>query len=340
MLRIKRAAILTLLTAVCLLVIGGPPTAFAQSKAPVHWKFHGGLPGHWLTQTYQWWSDQVKQKTDGQLVIDIYLLGSLPYKQPEALSAVAQGFVEVGEVWGGSLGGSEAALEVLDLPGFVPPDPELRKKLLAGLQSEWKGLVAQKYDARIYGVVQLDPRNIYTKREAKDINGLRGSKIRAIGALESAFTNRLGAVATAMSWPDTYLAMQQGVIDGFWIVDSGTYRSKMYEVSRYIIDTQTGGAANYIVINGKAWNSLPESARKVLDSLEPAFAQQLQENLKQDMAKSRQGLLDNGMKVVKWSREDHAKMDQIARTMWQEWYAKADAQGKRVFDQAKQVIQR
>ena len=340
MLRIKRATILMLLTAVSLLVIVGQPNAFAQSKAPVHWKLHGGLPGHWLTQTYQWWSDQVKQKTDGQLVIDIYLLGSLPYKQPEALSTVAQGFLEVAEVWGGSLGGSEAALEVLDLPGFVPPDLELRKKLLTGLQPEWKSLVTQKYGARVYGVVQLDPRNIYTKREVKDINGLRGMKLRAIGALESTFTNRLGAVATAMSWPDTYMAMQQGVIDGFWIVDSGTYLSKRYEVSRYIVDTRTGGAAMFFVINGKAWSSLPEATRKVLEGLEPAFAQQLQENLKQDMLKSRQGLLDNGMKVVNLSAEDHAKMDQIARAMWQEWYAKADPQGKRVFDQAKQVIQR
>lgn len=335
---VKRIKLLMLLVA-CLSMILGPAAAFAQSKSPVHWKLHGGLPGHWLTQTYQWWSDQVKQKTDGQLVIDIYLLGSLPYKQPEALSAVAQGFVEVGEVWGGSLGGSEAALEVLDLPGFVPPNFELRKKLVTDLMPEWRNLIAQKYGAHLYGVIQLDPRNLYTKKDVKDLQGLRGLKVRAIGALESAFTNRLGAVATALSWPDTYMAMQQGVIDGFWIVDSATHRSKMYEVSRYIIDTQTGGAAMFLVINRNAWNSLPEAPRKVLEGLEPAFTGQLQENLKQDMAKSRQALLDNGMKVVKLPREDLSKMDQAASTVWQEWYAKADPQGKRVFDRAKRLIQ-
>jgi TRAP-type C4-dicarboxylate transport system substrate-binding protein len=323
---------------VCLFTVAGQTPALGQSK-PIQWKLHGGLPGHWLTATYQWWSDQVRQKTNGQLVIEIYLLGSLPYKQPEALSTVAQGFLEVAEVWGGSLGGSEAALEVIDLPGFVPPNLELRKKLAAELRPQWRNLVAQKYGAHVYSTVQLDPRNMYTKREIRDLNSLRGLKIRAIGALESTFTNRLGAAATAMTWTDTYLAMQQGVIDGFWIVDSATHRSKMYEVSRYIIDMQTGGASMYVVINGKAWNSLPGEVRKVLEDLEPAFGHQLQENLQKDMARSRQALLDNGMKVVKWSREDLAKTDQIARTMWQEWYGKADPQGKRVFDQAKRIVQ-
>lgn len=319
---------------------GGSGDSNGGSGKSITWKLASyAAEGQSMPRTHNWWAEEVERRTDGQLKIEIYLSGSLPYQQTESLKAIDEGLVEVAEVFGGSLGGSEKALEVLDLPGFVPPDMQLRSELQRYLKEPLNEIVREKYDARVYSFFQLEPRNLYTKEPIPNLDALAGTKVRALGELESNFTQALGAAPQSMSWPDTYVAMQQGVIGGFWIVDSAVYTSNMYEVSDYIIDLQVGGASTYLMINQSAFESLPQDVQQVLTDLEPEYQAKIEENIMEDIEVNREQLLDEGMEVTNWPQRDRERMQTVARDLWEDWYAGADPDAQRIFDQANQFIQ-
>lgn len=320
---------------------GGQGASGEGSDTSITWKLASyAAEDQSMMRTHRWWAEEVDKRTNGQLKIEVYPNGSLPYKQTESLTAVDQGLVEVTEVFGGSLGGSEKALEVLDLPGFVPPDMQLRSELVGELKEPLNEIVTQSYNVQpIYSFWQLEPRNLYTKEAIPDLDALSGAKIRALGQLESSFTQALGATPQATSWPDTYLAMQQGVLGGFWIVDSATYTSNMYEVSDYIIDLQVGGASTYLMINRSAFESLSPEVQQVLTDLEPEYQAKIEENIMEDIETNRDQLLDKGMEVTNWPQDDVERVQVAAEDLWESWYADADPAAQDIFDQADQFIQ-
>lgn len=312
-----------------------------DTSASATWRLASyAAEGQSMMRTHRWWAEEVDRRTNGQLKIEVYPNGSLPYEQSESLSAVDQGLVEVAEVFGASLGGAEEALEVLDLPGFVPPDMQLRSELVDELKDPLSEIVTQEYNVQpIYSFWQLEPRNIYSQEAIPNLDALSGTNVRALGELESNFTQALGATPQSMSWPDTYVAMQQGVLDGFWIVDSATYTSNMYEVSDYIIDLQIGGASTYLMINRPAFESLPSEVQQVLTDLEPEYQAEIEKNIMEDIEVNRDQLLDEGMEVINWPQEDAERVQAVAEDLWEGWYADAEPPAQAIFDQADQFIQ-
>ena len=343
--------ILTLATALVALMAamacggGSDPTATSPAATPtpepqvINWKMSSVNPeSHYMIQNVLWWTEQVRQQTNGQLNIEVFAGGALPYAQAEHLDAVSRGLVEVAGVWGGSNSGVEQALEVLEIPGLVPPDVDVRFELANTLFQPYQALLSEKYDVELYWILQLDPRNLYMKDAVSSLDEFQGLKIRAMSPLEVAFTGNMGAAATPISAQEVYTALQQGLVDGVWIVDSGTYVLKWYEVAKYIVDIKTGGAANFLSINKTAYDALPADIRQVLVDLRPQLMTRVWDSLKADMITSRQRLLDEGMEVIQWPDSDLATISGAAQQVLGSWYEDASPDAKQIFDRARAII--
>ena len=57
-------------------------------------------------------------------------------------------------------------------------------------------------------------RLLTTKKQVKTLEDIKGLKIRALGGPQTDAMKALGAVPTLVPFPDVYLAMQKGVLDG------------------------------------------------------------------------------------------------------------------------------
>ncbi len=343
--------ILTLVTALVALMAamacggGSEPTATSPAATPtpepqiINWKLGSVSPeSHYILTNIAWWTDQVRERTNGQLNIEIFAGGALPYGQAEYLDAVDRGLVEASDVWGGSNSGVEQALEVLEIPGLVPPDVDLRVDVANKLFQPYQSLLASKYDVELYWILQLDPRNLYMKDAVNSLDEFQGLKIRAMSPLEVAFTGNMGAAATPISAQEVYTALQQGLVDGVWIVDSGTYVLKWYEVAKYIIDIRTGGAVNFLSINKTAYDALPPDVRQVLVDLRPQLMTRVWNSLREDMVTSRQRLLDEGMEVIAWPESDLAEISGAGQQVLGSWYEDASPDAKEIFDRARAII--
>ena len=75
-----------------------------------------------------------------------------------------------------------------------------------------------------------------------------------------------GTIATTVPWPETYLALSQGVVDGIETAPGPSFDQKHYEVAKYLIRTDHLIYFHTWVISEKSWKSWPENVRSAVST--------------------------------------------------------------------------
>ena len=73
-----------------------------------------------------------------------------------------------------------------------------------------------------------------------------------------------GTIATTVPWPETYLALSQGVVDGIETAPGPSFDQKHYEVAKYLIRTDHLIYFHLWVISEKSYQSWPEPVRNAV----------------------------------------------------------------------------
>lgn len=109
-------------------------------------------------------------------------------------------------------------------------------------------------------------RNFETNKAIHEPSDLHGMNIRVPNSKMYTYTIKaLGANPVAMPYPDTYAALQQGVIDGVEGSILSYYGTKQYEnVKNYSLTHHLLGVSA-ICISTKVWDSLTPSQREVIN---------------------------------------------------------------------------
>jgi TRAP-type C4-dicarboxylate transport system substrate-binding protein len=116
-----------------------------------------------------------------------------------------------------------------------------------------------------------------TKKPIKTRGDMKGLNIRVPTSQLYTYTiEAMGGNPISMPYPDTYAALQQGVIDGVEGSIMTYYGTKQYEnVKEYSITNHLLGVSA-VVISPKVWNSLTEEQRTIL---EEEFQKGMEDNL-------------------------------------------------------------
>ncbi len=138
-------------------------------------------------------------------------------------------------------------------------------------QAEEKGIKVLSLDW-VFGF-----RSMMTKKPIKAPADMKGLNIRVPTSQLYTYTiEAMGGNPIAMPYPDTYAALQQGVIDGVEGSIMTYYGTKQYEnVKEYSVTNHLLGVSA-VVISPKVWNSLTEEQRTIL---EEEFQKGMQDNL-------------------------------------------------------------
>ncbi len=108
-------------------------------------------------------------------------------------------------------------------------------------------------------------RHFFTTTEVKDINDLKGMKIRVSNdPVMVGLVNGLGASATEVSFKELYTALQSGMVDGAE-QPIPNYKSNSFPevANNMILDGHTLGAIE-IVVESNKWDSLTEEQKNIL----------------------------------------------------------------------------
>ena len=311
-------------------------TAHAQIT---NWQDHSNTPaGYWVTANQIANAKRVEAATGGKLKINVLPAGSSGYKDSQVLDAVSENLLQMAELPGSWAGGQEQIMEMMDLPLFVPGDIQFRFKLEDTLRPLYADLLKKKYEVGVYTLLQHRPRRLYTRNAVRTLSDLKGLKIRAIGPADSAFVRGIGAEGTTTNWLEVYTALQQGVIDGVMATDGVVYPMKFYEVAPNIYDTENAGPSVFIIYSEKALAKLPPDVREKYLGMRQTLTDANRAILREEDAKARQVLLQNGMKVHSVTDADQAKMRVVAKQIVDQWAARLDRESRKIYDVARSMI--
>ena len=139
-----------------------------------------------------------------------------------------------------------------------------------------------------------------------------------------AFWSALGANPTPLAWPELYFSLQSGIVDAEENAADSILSANFNEVQKYVGETNVILYANEMVLNQKAWDSLPEAYRQVLDQSVREALEELSPTLVQVDRDCKEKLQKKGMTLVTYGPEFYQEVRNQPAV--QELYKKIDAQ--------------
>ena len=210
------------------------------------------------------WAKMVEERSQGRLKVTIYPGGTLG-KPNDHWDMVKDGIADLG--WGvhNYTPGRFPLTSAAELP-FISKTSKggsraLWEFYIKHLQKEHKGV-------KVLWLFHTAPFQVHTTRKpVKTLEDLAGMKLRSGGGQVAAVVKQLGAIPVTMAAPESYNALERGVVDGTVFPWEAIFGFKLYEVIKYHTVVNLNVATFFITMNLKKYESLSSDLKKVIDDL-------------------------------------------------------------------------
>jgi tripartite ATP-independent transporter DctP family solute receptor len=270
----------------------------AQAK---HYKFAYDQPnttGYGIVGNV--FSDKLKELSKGTMLIDQYP-GAQLGQEPQVLQLVKSGDIEFCISASANAATLSPQAGVMSLHFLFRSEDHLVKAVAdpAVVKAVREMIDDTVQGAHVLAVTTLGLRNIYSKREVKKIEDIKGMKVRVQATpTEDTMFPAYGAQTVHMPFGNVYTSLQTGVVDAAENGVNVYLVNKHYEVAPVLSMTEHEANNSLVWVSDKLWNSLtPEQqgwvqgAADEVNKTQPAKAIEL-EHQSQDKLRS------IGVKVV------------------------------------------
>jgi len=215
---------------------------------------------HIQCQTAKAWAAEIEKRTGGKVKITIHPGGTLTAAD-KCYDGVVNGISDIGMSCFAYTRGRFPLLEGLDLPvGY--PDGATATRVATELAMKYKP--AEIGDVHLLYIHAHGPGILASKKPVRTLEDMKGLKVRATG-LSTKIVEALGGNPVAMPQPDTYEALQKGVVEATLCPIETLKGWKQGEAINYVTDSSNIGytTAMFVIMNQKSWDKLPADVQQV-----------------------------------------------------------------------------
>jgi TRAP-type transport system periplasmic protein len=249
-----------------LAVVALPSGPLAAQDKPIELKFASWVSpvhGH-HTQVLVPWSKMIEEKSGGRLKVVLFP-GSTLGKPADHADLVKNGIADMGFISPGYTPGRFPLVSVAELP-------LLFKSGKGASQAVWslydKHLKKEFAGTKMLWIWVHPPGQFHlAKKPVRVVEDLGGLKIRAATPMLTNMVRALGATPVSIAAPETYNALERGVVDGTIFPWEAISSFKIAEVLKYHVASGLYVAPLFTLMNQKKYDSLPPDLRKVIDDL-------------------------------------------------------------------------
>lgn len=281
------------------------------------------------TQNIAAFADDVKEKTDGSLTIQIHSAGSL-FKHPEIKNAVRKGLAPIGEILVSRLSNEDAVFGVDSVP-FLAPSYDQAWDLYQASKPALEEKLGEQGLQLLYSV-PWPPQGVYAKKEITKVEDMQGLKFRAYNAATERLAQLAGAVPTQVEVPDIPTAFSTGRVEAMITSPSTGANSKAWDFLSHYHDTQAWLPKNMVFVNKSAFDALGDAEKSAVLEAATEAEKRGWEASKVETKTQTDVLAENGITVVEPSSELIQGLAAIGETMAAEWQAEAGDAGAAILE--------
>jgi TRAP-type transport system periplasmic protein len=209
-------------------------------------------------------ADKLKQLSNGTMLIDQYP-GAQLGQEPQVLQLVKSGDIEFCISSSANAATLSPQAGVMSLHFLFRSEDHLVKAMGdQKLADACKTMISDTVQgARVIALSTLGLRNMYSKREIKNIGDIKGLKVRVQATpTEDTMFPAYGAQTVHMPFGSVYTSLQTGVVD---VAENGVnvyLANKHYEVAPVLSMTEHEANNSFTWVSDKTWNGLSADQQK------------------------------------------------------------------------------
>ncbi|WP_291321421.1 TRAP transporter substrate-binding protein [Desulfonatronospira sp.] len=226
-----------------------------------------------VSEGHNKWIEEVEKRTEGRVKINLHpgeaLLGAR-----EIYSGVADGVADIGTTCPSYTPGIFPLTEAFELPGYENVNA-VSASLTAneGYKRFKQDLGVDEFeDVKVLFFWATGPGDIMSQKPARTLEELSGMEIRAVGGTVPPL-EKLGAVTHSMPMSESYLALDQGLVEGILAPTDTLKGFNLAEVVSNV--THTPFLYNIVfmkIMNRNKWDSLPPDIQEIIQEMNDEFA--------------------------------------------------------------------
>lgn len=228
---------------------------------------HGLSETHTVHIAMTQFADEVKEKTGGRIIINIFPNGQLG-SETENLEQLQAGVIAMTKVSAPGLATYNEAYNAFGLPYLFDDEQDFYQVMDSQEMRDF--FLSTKEDGfTVLTYYTSGARSFYTKNKAiREPSDLKGLKIRVQDMkTQTDLISALGGTPVAMSYGDVYTALQTGIIDGTENNETALTTGKHGEVCKVYSSDQHAMIPDVLVMSSKVWDRIsPEDQQIILQA--------------------------------------------------------------------------
>jgi TRAP-type transport system periplasmic protein len=250
----------------------------------------------------------VKEKTSGRIDIQLFPNGQLGTGK-DMIESVSAGALQLTTDGAGALGAFLPQLSLIEAPYLWRDAAHLAKVTSTPLFAKMNDELVAKRGMRMLNVTYYGKRHLTTgTKNVRSPADMVGFKLRVPPVdVFQAMADAWGARATPIAFPELYLALSQGAVDGQENPLPTIQSGKFFEVQKFLVLTEHIITPRMIIANDAFWKALPAADRALLQAAFDAGAAWQDKELLSQEASLVATLKTAGMTVIEPNLEEWRK---------------------------------
>lgn len=287
------------------------------------------------------WAKMVERESNGKLIIKPYL-GRVLHSPRDGFKAVRGDVTDMTmcyPIW--EPGGFHLNL-VFGLP-FAFPSASITAFVGEELYPKYLKEEYERKGVYLAFLGAIAPYNIFTVKPVRNLEDLKGLKIRAPAGPFVDMAKNLGAVPVSMTIAEVYTALQRGIIDGVFTPDFGADKYKFYEITKYMTVLNIGVSPSHWGLNRKTFDALPQDLKRLFYNLLRIESQFFSQGFDKQNGLSRENLARKGVEVIHLEPEELERWKSAVKPIWESFVEKNEKLGlpaKKLVDSMKSLSEK
>lgn len=280
---------------------------------------HSSNPGQ---SVYIYWDELAKRvntRAEGKLKVQVFPSGQLGADE-QIIQGIKGGTIQMGSASNGNMGTTTDAYFWCDLP-HVFQDRNTALKAIADpvVKAYLDDSVRKDARAVVLGHIEVGGFRILSnrKREVRVPSDLKGLKFRSLPSpIDRALWEAWGAIPAPLPWSETFVSLEQGVIDGVNLQPQALVGFKFDEVIKHGTMTGTLMAFHVAMINAATWDGLSNELKQIVSTASKEALDVANMADRNDEAKFIKAMEANGIKFYRPTEPELKLWSDAARGIW------------------------